>query len=219
MTKKKVLGYDCVNLCPDNYSYFSREDGEIECVLNCPSGYFTKNDEDKECVNECNTNEFIDYLNKNCTNCQGRFTLEIDTNPDCKKICYNSCPSYTYYIDGLTSCHYFPVGDEKKCLFKSGDFKVCYPKDSCKELDSNYKYEYNKTCYTEFNCGDRYFYNFSGIIRCLENLIGKYQKPYPITECSQINYNFLRGKECVRSCDIENEYIIYPEFNYMWGVT
>ena len=135
------------------------------CLSNCPYGYY-KQINGKECVNIC-TGGYIDLDNQECTNYDGKFKLQGKDSNSGINICYNECPSYTYYINGDNNkiCYYYPPN--KDCYFKEDDFSIFY--HSCIDLiDESYKYVGNNICYKKFNCGDRYYYKDNdGIYRCI----------------------------------------------------
>ena len=216
---KYSQNYLCVDACYNDYVYI---EDTYECISQCPNDYY-KTSDGKRCVKICpSTEQYIQ--NKICTNCNGGYLLNGYTNIDGPKTCYSNCPSYTYskYNDNNKICYYFPP--DEGCYFEEDNFKICYT--SCTDLSRakniDYKYIDENICYKDFNCGDRYYYkDSSGNTYCISNESDEpSQRPNYIKVCTKMEYYYLRGKECISGCNLENEYVIFPTNNSIYlGMT
>ena len=202
---------NCNNFNLNNYIIKSNDGDKKVCIEKCPNNFHIQ--DTNICVKTCNGEK--PYLNlkdnkyvEDCNSIQG-FILESNENNGIK-ICYKSYPSNTYYEINNNKCIELSHLSEN-CFFHEDNFQICY-NGCCGE----YKYEYNNTCYKNFICGEQYYYNISGIIKCIP--MGKYPPAFQVDIyvriCIQEGYNYLRGRECVRECDLETEYIIEGPSNF-----
>ena len=221
-----IYNLECVSSCPDEakYYYYYTNEADIndkkECVSKCPNGYYLQ---DNVCrKGYCPGDSGKIYANDSnvCVECnevsQG-YHINSETNN--LKRCYSKCPAdYLFHNYNENICYSIKKDNGEtasNCLERNGEdtssdhnpvykyFKIddpytCYP--SCAEA-GDYKYEVEEFhCSKEFNCPD-YYYSIGTVKKCIEGT--------PTQFCGSLNYLYLRGRECVPQCEI-NEYIALP---------
>ena len=221
-----IYNLECVKPCPEEAKYFYVNDkGHKECVSKCLNGYYLN---DTECVKKCHEGDGEKkYVNDSnvCVECSigEGFKIYEATETDTIKRCYSKCPpdylfhnydNNTCYSNKVDNKEYFNCFDRKEAgntdlnsYFKIDDPYTCYP--SCNETVTH-KNELEKYhCSNEFNCPD-YYYTINSVKTCIEEQY--------LQTCEQLNFMYLRGKECVPQCN-ETEYrTLYVKGNIFQGI-
>ena len=222
-----IYNLECVANCSKEAPYYFKHDdpsNKKECVLKCPNGYYLHLDDKKCYKNSCPENFYANDSNVciECNSIEQGYRLFSDTN--ILKRCYSKCPAdYLFHNDGENICYSTNKADGTalpNCYerndtaitssgsnpsqsvvypyFKIDDPYTCFT--SC-EKAGEYKYEVEDYhCSKEFNCPN-YYYTKGTVVKCIEE---EYLKT-----CKDLNYMYLRGKECVPECR-DNEYIALP---------
>jgi len=207
--------YNFNNKCIYKCTGYKYTDDTLKCVEKCDNNYYLLND---ICYHDkCPEESDKPFANKNnecvaCNEDDGFYIFEDEE--ESPKKCLDSCPEDYFHFHGKNIC-YKKKDENTKCkdiepktypyYSESNPFE-CY--HSCNEIGEEYKYETDFKCTTEFNCPN-YFYEYNGITKCLKDNSVK-------DDCRKINYLYLRGKECIKTCD---EYRILPEENIYDGIT
>ena len=221
-----IYNLECVKPCPEEAKYFYVNDkGHKECVSKCLNGYYLN---DTECVKKCHEGDGEKkYVNDSnvCVECSigEGFKIYEATETDTIKRCYSKCPpDYLFhnydnnicYSNKVSSQEYFNCFERKEAgstdlnsYFKIDDPYTCYP--SCNETDTH-KNELEKYhCSNEFNCPD-YYYTINSVKTCIEEQY--------LETCEQLNFMYLRGKECVPQCNGEEYRTLYVKGNIFQGI-
>ena len=224
-----IYNLECVKPCPEEAKYFYVNDkGHKECVSKCLNGYYLN---DTECVKKCHEGDGEKkYVNDSnvCVECSigegfKKYEDIVTPNDETIKRCYSKCPpdylfhnydNNTCYSNKVDNKEYFNCFDRKEAgntdlnsYFKIDDPYTCYP--SCNETVTH-KNELEKYhCSNEFNCPD-YYYTINSVKTCIEEQY--------LQTCEQLNFMYLRGKECVPQCN-ETEYrTLYVKGNIFQGI-
>ena len=239
--------HKCYNSCKDinpNYFYIkksleniddnSENDNykDFECVEKCPNGYYELSDVCFKYCPKTSDNSYVDLNKKICTTCKKPnnprnigegyilYTEMVSDQPN-NIICYEKCPSNTFYEINNNICYPLET-DNEKCYFSEDNPNICY--FSCKDIPGNI-YIHEKVingkniCSKELNCGDNYYYEIDGFTKCIEsgeNTINNNILKY-VSECRKNKLNYLKGKQCVPDCG--NEYKIEPVQTIYHGIT
>ena len=139
------IKYDlCIN-CNDNYYQKFNDSSNILSFINCYNyldGYYLDNNIYKPCYFNCKKcNEYGDENNNKCIECNDNYIFINDSK--IASNCYQKC-EYYYYFDQNNEYH---CTSNNEC---PEDYKLIKEKNKCINNcinDSDYKFEYNNSCY------------------------------------------------------------------------
>ena len=211
---------------------------DFECVEKCPNGYYELSDVCFKYCPKTGDNSYVDLKTKKCTTCKKPIDptniqpgegyilyTEMESNEPNNIICYEKCPSNTFYEINNNICYPLDTDileQKTECYFSEDNPNICY--FSCKDIIPKNIYIHEKIvngqniCSKELNCGDNYYYEIDGFTKCIEsgetliNNILKY-----VSECRKNKLYYLKGKQCVPDCG--NDYRIEPVQTIYNGVT
>ena len=223
---KFIYNLECVSSCPPeaNYYYVNETNAnKKECVSKCPNGYYLQGTICHKGSCPPNSDNEI-YANDSnvCVACNSESQgYHIYSDQNTLKRCYSKCPAdYLFHNINDNTCYSIKKTDGTilpNCLERSNEplvppspdivinkyFKIddpytCYP--SCNDA-GDYKYEVEEYhCSKEFNCPN-YYYSIGNVKKCIEE--------DHLETCKNLDYMYLRGRECVPQC-YDNEYVALP---------
>ena len=212
---------ECVFQCSDGdndeHKYYLSKEDNITCLSYCLKGessYLFIDPENNFCLPKCEKpiNPLVPkvgegYILKNQTNITENES--VDTYY-CLKSSENQSPSSNNYYhknddnEFVSSCQKTDYKYQKYFVQEADNDYTCYK--SCLNISSQYKYEYNYSCYDEEE--ESFIYNYyyikSGIYKYLVN-----ETDMDIV-CPKAGFKYRRKNECVDKC-YSNEYIILFE--------
>ena len=206
--KEECAFYDdeyCLDSCEESQGKFKHNVNSKECIVNCESPKNLKN-------NICYNTDICDYYKvviginiclSTCNVGEGFIVPDSGTSQ-----CYSSCSVYNsgsrpYFNHGENICmEKCSISGNSKIYRKAGGYE-CF--SSCKEIDDNtLKYEIKDSSsgdiicysYSDFNSnclgvnGNYYITKEDGVKKCVDS-----------TYCSNIHYNYIKGKKCIGECN------------------
>jgi hypothetical protein len=200
----------CLNSCEEAVGKLKHKIGSKECIANCNDDATYKYERNNICydINSCNFIQEVSGINKCLSTCNvgdGFIAEDIGTS----KKCYYSCDNYNsgahkYFNHGENNCmEKCSKEGNSKIYRKVGGFE-CF--SSCKDIgDGTFIYEIKdetsgdyichsfdtfKTSYLDLNDNNYYITEGDGV-----------KKKATSSECSAINYNYLKGRECIQECN------------------
>ena len=227
LTIDSVIGYNDIKKNITHEFDFSTS---YECLKECPIGTYI-DEESKQCFLS-NCLEFIDPNNKcvgTCTKEKGYILseniniiikevqttttiqnsgtgsgriLEDDSQSGeiysqiIKRFCLTSCPNSAPYHNNEDNICYITKCSERGKVSAFNNPYICY--DKCEDIGGGYLHESNSICYnTSIICDKPYYYI---------DIENGFKKCATTDECKNRGYNYLRDKECVKSCDSSKYY-------------
>ena len=189
---------------------------EKECLKNCPSGTYIDEDNKICYVSSCNNEKYINSNNLTCIeDCNFNIYEETsiigieETGQETtfykitKKYCLSSCPvTYPYYNNNDRTCSVESCKDRN--LYSAYDKPyICYT--SCSDISGGeYNNEKDYICYKssgEITCEKYYYKDENNVTKCSSR-----------DDCITKGFYYIKGRECVKECNID-EYKIKREEN------
>ncbi len=187
---------------------------EYECVIdNCPINYYKY--DNSICLRFCPKSSNYPYVNletKSCSTCKlEEGFIYYDEISDDNIICHKKCESNQFHEFNNNICFLLNEEIPTYCYFSEDDPNICY--HSCDEIQGDYKNAIkvgNKNiCSKELNCGEYYYKQEGGAIKCASK-----------SDCinNQLYYLKDSDNECISDKDCDG-YIIRPKSTIYDGVT
>ena len=196
----------CLNSCEESGGNLKHNFGSKECIGNCGTNY----ERDNTCyeISNCNFIQEVGGIKKCLLTCNvGDGFIAPDTGTS--KKCYNSCSDYNsgshkFFNHGENICMEGKcsiVGNNK--IYRKVDGFECF--SSCKDIgDGTFIYEIKDSS------GDYICHSFDSFESTyLNQNVNNYyitkgdgvKKSATSSECFEINYNYLKGRECIPECN------------------
>ena len=193
----------CLNSCEEAGVKNKHNVGSKECIESCANPYIYMKNNICYKSNNCNYYQEVSGIKLCLETCNEGF---LAPNSEPPKQCYSSCGDYSdtdkFFNHGENICmsKCSITGNNK--IYRKNDGYECF--SSCKEIGDEFLYEIQNSdgdivchSYSSFNTNclnTKYFITKGdGVKKCVES-----------SYCFDINYKYLKGKECLGEC---NNYI------------